>query len=98
MLNVLIVDDSAVMRAMIRRTLEIAGLPLGTVHEAGDGLQGLDLIREHWVDLALVDVNMPVMNGEDFLMAVRKDPLTRDLAVAVVSTEVFDPLSSMDSV
>jgi two-component system chemotaxis response regulator CheY len=87
MLNVLIVDDSAVMRAMIRRTLAMAAVPLGAVHEAGNGREALDVLQESWVDLALVDINMPVMNGEEFLEVVRQDPLVRDLAVVVVSTE-----------
>jgi two-component system chemotaxis response regulator CheY len=89
-LNVLIVDDSAVMRAMIRRTLEIGGLPVASVLEAANGREALDLLQDHWIDLALLDVNMPVMNGEAFLTAVRHDPLTRDLAVVVVSTESSD--------
>lgn len=87
MLNVLIVDDSAVMRAMIGRTLKMAGVPLSSVHEAGNGREALDVLREAWIDLALVDINMPVMDGEQFLNAVREDPCTRDLAVVVVSTE-----------
>lgn len=87
MLNVLIVDDSAVMRAMIGRTLKMAGVPLSAVHEAANGREALDVLRDAWIDLALVDINMPVMDGEEFIEAVRKDPATRDLAVVVVSTE-----------
>lgn len=87
MLNVLIVDDSAVMRAMIGRTLRMAGVPMASVHEAANGREALAVVRESWIDLALVDINMPVMDGEEFLAAVRNDPLVRDLAVVVVSTE-----------
>lgn len=87
MLNVLIVDDSRVMRAMIRRTLALSGIPLGTVHEAGHGGEALTLLEREWVDLAMVDINMPVMDGETFLRRVREDPALRDLAVVVVSTE-----------
>jgi two-component system chemotaxis response regulator CheY len=86
-LNVLIVDDSAVMRGVILRTLRLSGFPLGEVHQAANGREGLDVLEEHWVDLALVDVNMPVMNGERFLEELRGNPLTAGLAVVVVSTE-----------
>ncbi|RMH16617.1 MAG: response regulator [Gemmatimonadetes bacterium] len=85
--NTLVVDDSAVMRKMIIRTLHLSGVPLGEVYEAGNGQEALDVMADHWVDLALVDINMPVMNGEEFIQRVRADDETRDLAIIVVSTE-----------
>ena len=85
--NVLIVDDSAVMRKMILRTLQLSGLPMGEVHEAGNGQEALDVMDAEWIDLALVDINMPVMNGEEFIRRVRKSPEFRDLSIIVVSTE-----------
>lgn len=85
--NVLVVDDSAVMRQMVIRTLKMSGLPLGEVHEAGNGAEGLAQLREHWIDLALVDINMPVMNGEEMIRAVRGDAELAALPVIVVSTE-----------
>ncbi len=85
--NVLIVDDSAVMRAMIRRTLGMSGLPVGEVHEAADGEQALAAVRDHWVDLMLLDVNMPVLDGEQTLERLRADEATRSMPVIVVSTE-----------
>ena len=85
--NTLVVDDSAVMRRMIIRTLELSGVPLGAIHEAGHGEEALAVLEEHWVDLALVDINMPVMNGQEFIERVREIPEFRDLAIVVVSTE-----------
>ncbi len=85
--NVLVVDDSSVMRAMIIRTLKMSGIPLGDLHEAENGAQALEVLGAHWVDLALVDINMPVMNGEELIDRVRDNPEFRDLAVIVVSTE-----------
>ena len=85
--NVLIVDDSAVMRAMIARVVRLSGLPLGTLYEAGDGAAGLAAAREHWVDLVLLDVNMPVMDGEAMLRHLRAAPETANLPVIIVSTE-----------
>ncbi len=85
--NVLVVDDSAVMRTMVVRTLKMSGIPLATVHEAANGEDGLRLLGEEWIDLVLLDVNMPVMNGEEMLQRMRASPATRDIRVIVVSTE-----------
>jgi len=86
-LNVLVVDDSAVMRSMIIKTLGLCGIPLGEVHQAGNGAEGLQVLSEHWVDLILVDINMPVMNGDEMIERLRENPETRDTAVIVVSTD-----------
>lgn len=86
-LNVLVVDDSATMRKIIIKTLSMSGLPLGDLHEAGNGAEGLEILRDNWIDLALVDINMPVMTGEEMISRIRQDPETADLPVIVVSTE-----------
>lgn len=86
-LNVLVVDDSAIMRRMIIKTLQLSGLPLGEIYEAGNGQEGLQVINDHWIDLALVDINMPVMNGEEMIDRVRANPETADLPIVIVSTE-----------
>jgi two-component system chemotaxis response regulator CheY len=88
--NVLVVDDSAVMRAMIVRTLRLSGLPLGEIHEAGDGEEALVRLGDSWVDLMLLDINMPIMNGEQVIDRLRADPETADLKIIVVSTERSD--------
>ena len=88
--NVLVVDDSAVMRAMIVRTLRMSGLPLGEVHEAADGEEALARLRASWIDLMLLDINMPIMNGEEVVDRLRADPETADLRIIVVSTERSD--------
>jgi two-component system chemotaxis response regulator CheY len=86
-LNVLIVDDSAVMRRMIARVVRLSGVPLGELLEAGDGAEGLAAARDRWVDLVLLDINMPVMDGEEMLRRLRADPAAADVPVIVVSTE-----------
>ena len=89
-LNVLVVDDSAVMRTMIRRTLSLCGVPLGAIYEAANGVEALEQLSKHWVDLALLDVNMPVMDGEELLTCIRASDEWRALAVIIVSTESSD--------
>ncbi|HEX30388.1 TPA: response regulator, partial [Candidatus Poribacteria bacterium] len=64
-LNILVVDDSSVMRSIIIKTLHLCGLPLGEIYQAVNGLEGLQALEENWIDLALVDINMPVMDGEE---------------------------------
>jgi len=86
-LNILVVDDSAVTRAMIIKTLRVSGIDVGEVHEATNGRAGLEELSRHWVDLAFVDINMPVMNGEEMINQVRENPLWANLPIIVVSTE-----------
>lgn len=85
--NVLVVDDSAVMRQMVVRTLRMSGLPLGLVLEASNGEEGLSVLQSEWVDLLLLDINMPVMTGEEMLRIIRANPENERLPVIVVSTE-----------
>lgn len=86
-INVLLIDDSAVMRAMILKSLQMSGVPLGTVYQATNGQEGLAVLREHWVDLVMLDMSMPVMRGDEMLAQVRADPAIAALPVLVVSSE-----------
>jgi len=86
-LNTLVVDDSSVMRSIIIKTLKLAGLSLGEVLEAGNGQEGLRLLENNWVDLALVDIHMPVMDGEEMISRLRKNKEYHDLPVIIVSSE-----------
>jgi two-component system chemotaxis response regulator CheY len=86
-LNTLVVDDSSVMRSMIIKTLKLSGVPLGDVLEAANGEEGLGVLERNWVDLALVDIHMPVMDGEEMINRLRQSDQYRDLPVIVVSSE-----------
>jgi two-component system chemotaxis response regulator CheY len=86
-LNVLIVDDSAVIRQVILKTLRLSGLALGEVYQAGNGAEGLAVISEQRVDLVLVDINMPVMNGQEMIEKLRANPESARLPVIVVSSD-----------
>lgn len=85
--NVLVVDDSAVMRTMVIKTLRLSGVPVGEVFQAANGEEGLAHLRAQWIDLVLLDLNMPQMNGEELLAEIRSHPDTANVAVIVVSTE-----------
>jgi CheY-like chemotaxis protein len=66
-LKVWIVDDSSVMRRIIERALRQAGLDLGEVLEASNGAEGLAEGQKGGLDIILSDINMPVMDGLEFL-------------------------------
>ena len=86
-INVLVVDDSSVMRSMISKTMNMSGLELGEVSQAANGMEALGLLKEKWVDLVVADINMPVMNGEEMINRMMEDPDLKTIPILVVSTE-----------
>jgi len=86
-LRTLIVDDSSVMRKIVERALRQAGLGLAIVHEAGTGIEGLDVLRTRPVDLILSDINMPAMDGLEFLRQIRLQNLAPGVPVVMITTE-----------
>lgn len=86
-INVLVVDDSGVMRAMILKSMRMSGLSLGDVYQASNGEDGLSLLNQHWIDLVIADINMPIMNGEEMIDRMKENPETEDIPIVVISTE-----------
>ena len=86
-LNLLIVDDSSVMRSMIVKALRMSGIELGEIYQAGNGKEGLDALSQHGIGLAIVDINMPVMDGETMIECMRNSPDSKNIPVVVISTE-----------
>jgi two-component system chemotaxis response regulator CheY len=89
-LKVLIVDDSVAMRRMLVRALKMTELDISEVHQAANGQEGLDIILSQPVDLALVDIHMPVMRGPDMIRQVRATASVAELPCIVVSSESSD--------
>jgi two-component system, chemotaxis family, chemotaxis protein CheY len=85
--NILIVDDSAVTREVITRTLKLSGISLGEIYHAANGAEALKVLEERWADLVFTDINMPVMDGLQFVEELHKRPDWQRLPVVVVSTE-----------
>jgi two-component system chemotaxis response regulator CheY len=83
----MVVDDSPAMRALIVRVIELSGIEIGECHQAANGQEALEMLHKHWVDIILTDVNMPVMNGEEFLRRLDADERLRDIPVLVISTD-----------
>jgi two-component system chemotaxis response regulator CheY len=86
-MDVLIVDDSAAIRKILQRVLRQAEVELGSVHEAGDGVEALEMLRSHKVQLILSDINMPNMDGIEFLSKLKSDDALKSVPVIMVSTE-----------
>jgi two-component system chemotaxis response regulator CheY len=85
--NVLIVDDSAVMRRMVRRALALCDVPMGKILEASDGEQALQVLSEAWIDLVLTDINMPHMSGYTMLETMQQSDDLGAIATIVVTSE-----------
>lgn len=88
--RVMIVDDSPVMRSFVKRTLDIAGLPVSQYLEAGDGREALAVLESGSVDVVLTDINMPVLDGQGLIASMKSDPRFRSIPVVVVSTDSTD--------
>ncbi len=88
--SVMIVDDSPAMRKFMRRVVDLTGLGECEYVEAANGREGLDRLRERHVDVILTDINMPEMNGEQFVETLDGDPTLRQIPVVVVSTDASD--------
>jgi len=88
MANILIVDDSSTMRKIISRSLRQAGLPVDEVFEAGDGIEGLNVLASgKTVHLILSDINMPNMDGLTLVKELRRLPQYRGVPLLVLTTE-----------
>ena len=86
-LNILVVDDSTVMRKMIIKTMGMCGLPIGEIKQAANGREGLEELGKNWIDIVILDINMPVMNGEEMIDEMQQDSQIKDIPVVVISTE-----------
>jgi len=65
----------------------MSGLPIGELHEAANGKEGLDVLEREWIDIAFVDIHMPVMTGLEMIDRVRAMADLASLPIVVVSAE-----------
>ena len=85
--NVLVVDDSLSMRSVIKKTIRATGIAVQEFYEAANGIEALDILRNHWLDIILLDYNMPKMDGMELLRIIKEDELLRTVPVVVTSVE-----------
>ena len=86
-IQALIVDDSSVMRKIVERSLRQAGVESLIVLEAGSGVEGLEVLKSKRVDLILSDINIPAMDGLEFVRQLRKQQLAEGVPVVMITTE-----------
>jgi two-component system chemotaxis response regulator CheY len=85
--TILVADDSAIVRSMVKKAIGMAGLDVGRVHEAANGREALALLQHTWVDVVFADINMPEMTGAELVRAMRDDPALAATPVVIVSSE-----------
>lgn len=86
-IRTLIVDDSSVMRKIVERSLRQAGLEISQVFEAANGAEALGAVKENKVDLILCDINMPVMDGLEFVRQLAGIENAKGVPVVMITTE-----------
>jgi two-component system, chemotaxis family, chemotaxis protein CheY len=86
-IRALIIDDSSVMRKIVDRSLRQAGIEISKVFEAGNGAEALVVLQENSVDLILCDINMPVMDGLEFVKQLGGVANARGVPVVMITTE-----------
>lgn len=86
-MDVMIVDDSAAIRKILQRVLRQAEVPIGEVFEAGDGREALGMLETRSVGLILSDINMPNMDGLEFLGQLKASNHLKNVPVVMVTTE-----------
>ena len=87
--RILVVDDSSTMRKIVMRSIRQAGVPVSEIMEASDGLQALEILAAGGVDMVLSDVNMPHMDGIEFIAKAR-ELLGCEPPIVVITAEGSD--------
>jgi two-component system chemotaxis response regulator CheY len=86
-IQILIVDDSSVMRKIVERALRQAGLDPMIVHEASNGIEGLEALKAGKMDMILSDINMPSMDGLEFVRQIKEQNLAPGVPIVMITTE-----------
>jgi two-component system, chemotaxis family, chemotaxis protein CheY len=88
--NVLIVDDSNSMRAVIKKIVTISGFQMDKCLEAENGRKAMELLAHSWVDVIVSDINMPEVNGLELLDQLAKNETLKEIPVIMITTEGSD--------
>ena len=89
--NILLVDDSATVRAVISKALKLAGVDINALYQAGNGEEALEVLEKDWVDLVFCDISMPVMDGEELVTAMNTNGMIDTIPVVIVSSAGSEP-------
>jgi two-component system, chemotaxis family, chemotaxis protein CheY len=86
-LEVLVVDDSLVIRRALQRVLSCSKIPIQAVHEAGDGEEALKVLQSHKISLVLADIRMDGMDGMTLLKTLKNSPAWAAIPVVMITAE-----------
>ena len=89
--TILTIDDSASIRQMVAMTLTAAG---HNVVQAGDGAEGYSKATAQPIDAVITDLNMPVMNGIEFIRKYRQHPASKGVPIILLTTESDEALKA----
>lgn len=84
-LSVLIVDDSAIVRAVVKKAISMCGVEIGVLHEAGDGGAALEILARHEVDIVFSDLSMPGVDGHALIARMAENEAMKHIPVVVIS-------------
>lgn len=85
--NILVVDDSETVRAVMAKAIEMSGTDVKSLFSAGNGEEALGILDREWVDLVFADINMPVMGGMEMVRRMKTNEEMKNIPVVIVSTE-----------
>jgi len=85
--SILVVDDSSIVRTMVRKSIAMAGLDVGAIHEASNGMEALEVLAKEWIDIVFADLNMPQMSGTELVERMALDGTLGSTPVVIVSSE-----------
>ena len=84
-INILVVDDSASMRKVLRKSIQMCNIGVVTFFEAENGQEALNVLKNEWIDLVFTDINMPVMDGFELVNKLHENDLTKNTPIIVVT-------------
>lgn len=85
--RILVVDDSEIIRGVVRKSIKMSGLQVDVIFEAGNGVEALGTLENEWIDIVFADLNMPEMSGMELVQKMSEDNLLDSIPVVVVSSE-----------
>jgi len=85
--RILVVDDSEIIRSVVKKTINMSGLNVDVIFEAGDGVDALDILDTEWIDIVFADLNMPRMTGMELVNSMADDNLLDNIPVVIISSE-----------
>ena len=84
--NVLVVDDSSIIRSFVKKSLMMSGVDIGTIHEAPNGVSALECLEQNWIDIVFCDINMPLMTGTELVQKMSANPIMKSIPIVMVSS------------